>query len=495
MRKYFVLFLIFTSTCVRAQSFEEFRKQAQNDFLALRQQSKENYSNLRQQANAEYSNRMRNSWKELMGLPAEPVPEEKQVPPVVVPEERPIPQHEDTEPAIVPMEIPEPTPITPSPSPEPIEPIVPSPEPTNRDVCINFYGTLAKIRIPLSGFPSLKGISEDDVADMWDILMDEKYDAMLYDCIEWRDDHDLPDWDYVSFTKQLSDLLCSRDNDKIVLQLYILAQTGYDVIPARDENNKLHILVRTNFNLFDYNCWDINGYRYYLTTKEDIHKLHIYDGHFENSNPARMNIQSYPELSLAPSNTRILTSKRYPQLSVTISSNLNVVKQLEEYPILYIEGNPRSRWVFYADTPLDSRTRDLLYPQLRAAITGKTEQEAVEMLLNFVQTAFDYEYDDVIWGEDRAFYSQESLYYPYCDCEDRSILLSRLVRDLLGLDVVLVHYPGHLATAIKFNSTVAGDAFIVDGERYVVCDPTFINAYVGETMTGMNNNEAVIVRL
>ena len=28
-------------------------------------------------------------------------------------------------------------------------------------------------------------------------------------------------------------------------------------------------------------------------------------------------------------------------------------------------------------------------------------------------------------------------YYPYSDCEDRSILFARLVKDLLGLDVVM----------------------------------------------------------
>ena len=116
-------------------------------------------------------------------------------------------------------------------------------------------------------------------------------------------------------------------------------------------------------------------------------------------------------------------------------------------------------------------------------------------MLNWVQTAFVYEYDDKVWGHDRAFFAEESLYYPYCDCEDRSILLSRLVRDLLGLKVVLVYYPGHLATAIHFTNDVRGDYLVLSGQRYTVCDPTYIGANIGMTMPGMDNNKATVILL
>ena len=137
----------------------------------------------------------------------------------------------------------------------------------------------------------------------------------------------------------------------------------------------------------------------------------------------------------------------------------------------------------------------MLYPQLRELIAGKSQWEAGNLLLNWVQTAFVYEYDDKVWGEDRAFFPDETLYYPYCDCEDRSILFSRLVRDLMGLEVILLYYPGHLATAVCFTEDVAGDYLLVNGKRYVVCDPTFINANVGRTMTDMDNATAHVILL
>ena len=110
----------------------------------------------------------------------------------------------------------------------------------------------------------------------------------------------------------------------------------------------------------------------------------------------------------------------------------------------------------------------------------------MNVLLDWVQTGLVYEYDDKVWGHDRVFFAEESLFYPYADCEDRAVLFSHLVRDLLGLDVALVYYPNHLATAVRFTDNVAGDAMQVGQTRYVVCDPTYIGAPVGMQMPNLD---------
>lgn len=137
----------------------------------------------------------------------------------------------------------------------------------------------------------------------------------------------------------------------------------------------------------------------------------------------------------------------------------------------------------------------MLYPPLQRAIDGMSEREAAGLLLNWVQTAFEYELDDKVWGSDRAFFAQETLFYPFCDCEDRSILFSRLVRDLIGLEVVFIYYPGHLATAVAFNEDGGGDYVNYKGKKYIICDPTYIHANIGRTMPGMENRQAHIIAL
>ena len=178
-----------------------------------------------------------------------------------------------------------------------------------------------------------------------------------------------------------------------------------------------------------------------------------------------------------------------------MSVNQNLIDFFDEYPSAYIGNNSMTRWAVYANTPLDETAKKTLYPELRKSISGYSQRDAVNKILNFVQTAFEYEYDDKVWGCDRAFFAEETLHYPYADCEDRSILFSRLVRDLMGLDVVLLYYPGHLATAVCFTEDVKGDYLIYKNKKYIVCDPTYINAPVGLTMPGMNNAEVQVVVL
>lgn len=96
-------------------------------------------------------------------------------------------------------------------------------------------------------------------------------------------------------------------------------------------------------------------------------------------------------------------------------------------------------------------------PVLKAAVGGKAKRVAAGMLLNFVQTAFEYRADGEQFGYERPFFPDETLFYPYSDCEDRAILYAVLVRELLGLDVVLLHYPNHLATAVALGDDVPGD--------------------------------------
>ena len=110
----------------------------------------------------------------------------------------------------------------------------------------------------------------------------------------------------------------------------------------------------------------------------------------------------------------VLTCGMLPIPAVQGGAVENLIDFYSSYPTSMVGGNFMTRWAMYANTPLDATAKKTLYPTLRESIKGCDEKEAVERLLNWVQTAFVYEYDDKVWGHDRTFFAEETLFYPYC---------------------------------------------------------------------------------
>ena len=75
-----------------------------------------------------------------------------------------------------------------------------------------------------------------------------------------------------------------------------------------------------------------------------------------------------------------------------------------------------------------------------------------------------------------------------------SILFSNLVKDLLGLDAVLLDYPNHIASAVRFNEDISGDYILLDGKKYLICDPTYIGAPIGMCMDRFKSVPPEIIR-
>ncbi|MBQ7280547.1 MAG: hypothetical protein IJR13_07500 [Bacteroidales bacterium] len=173
---------------------------------------------------------------------------------------------------------------------------------------------------------------------------------------------------------------------------------------------------------------------------------------------------------------------------MTLSQNKNLINFLNNYPI-------SAQWDQYSAASLSPEVKQVLYPILETQLSGKGEKEKIDLLLDFVQHAFNYATDQVQFGCERPLFGDETFYYPYSDCEDRAILFSILVRELVGLDVVLVHYPGHLAAAVRFNENVVGNYFNYKGKQYVVCDPTYIGASAGMAMSDFERTPATLIEI
>ena len=63
----------------------------------------------------------------------------------------------------------------------------------------------------------------------------------------------------------------------------------------------------------------------------------------------------------------------------------------------------------------------------------------------------------------------------------------------MGLDVVLLDYPEQLSTAVCFTEEIEGDYLMLEGRKYIACDPTYIGADIGMSMPTMKKFNPVVI--
>ena len=471
----FVSYLIYGQNSTIAQ-YNQFKQQAHQE-----------YSDFRKKVNQDYADWMRKAWEWHDKIEPMPRPKEEMQPPVIYCKEnekdgtKPIP-HED---------------ITPTPSPQP-KPVAPIKEKDGdyRMILFEFYGIKEQVRIPKDFVFKLKGNDEEAYAMAWEQLSSDKYDNLIRDCLVLRMEYQLCDWAYLMMLGAMSEAVCGKGtNEANMLQAFVFCQSGYKIRLGFTKERNLRLLFKSEHQIFDLEGFKMDDGLFYLLHPIEGDGLNVCDIQYPEEKPLSLWIADEQKFAERQSEERQLIPAD-STISIKSQVNKNLLDFYSCYPTSMIDGNIVSRWAMYANTPLSESAKAKLYPQLKMILGRANNIEiAAAWLLYWVQTAFVYEYDDKVWGHDRAFFAEETLFYPYCDCEDRSILFSRLVRDLLGLDVMLVFYPGHLATAVAFNTSVKGDYIDMNGKHYTICDPTYIGAPIGATMPDMDNKTAKVIVL
>lgn len=475
-----IVLLLVVSLCASAQS-DLFRKQ----FEAFQHQAADRHSGFRDECNRSYAEFLRKAW-ESYGSDKVEKPVQEQIPPVRY-EELPVVDN-----AIIIKDTLKSVPVIPFPKMKaPGEKAISSAVPAFK---FKFYGEQISVRADKKNLFELPSTSENDVAQAWLELSDSEFDRTFEDLLGIRETHNFCDWAYLQLIYSFAVAFADNEDQASIISAWLLCQSGLKARIARSDKN-LCFLFGSDYTIFGACYFTVNGEKFYCMNC-DAKNIEIADAcKFPDERGLSFAMNCQPSFSEDYSADRVLKSKKYDKVSVTSSVNTNLIKFLASYPDTQYGDNYMTRWALYAETPLNDYSKARLYPKLKTSMEGKSELEAVNILLDFVQTAFKYKYDNEVWGDDRIFFAEETLFYEYCDCEDRAILFSRLVRDLIGLDVALIYYPNHLAAAVKFNSDVQGEYFVTDEGRFTVCDPTYIGAPAGAIMKKVKGEEATLIQL
>ena len=345
---------------------------------------------------------------------------------------------------------------------------------TVRRTPIDFYGTPFEVATDVIDGLSLSGNSEGNVADAWKQLCKMDNEQLIKDCMTLKKEKNLSDWAYLLLTKQIGVQMYGKDhtNEIVFLQMFLLNKSGYKVRLAKIDD-QLKLMVATAGTIYGTPYLTIGGSKYYVfePVPGSSRGIYTYRQDFANArNLICLNIEGLPAFDMQEQERTFTPIGSASEVQTVVNKNL----------IDFYYDYPKCDVVVHYKTPMSEELRTALYPQLRTAVAGKSEQDAANFLLNFVQTAFQYMTDGEQFGYEKPNFPDETFYYPYCDCEDRAMLYSTLVKDLLGLDAILLDYPNHIASAVRFTEPVKGDHVVLDdGTEYLICDPTYIGAPIG----------------
>lgn len=362
----------------------------------------------------------------------------------------------------------------------------PSGEPVRR-ASLSFYGVRKRIPYVPSTAPEISGrLSPETIQAFWGEFATGAIEPLLQRTEADRERLQLNDWGYYQYLAALSRSIYGAGevsrNDATLWVWAMLVESGYDARVGYAED-RVVLMLPSPDRVYDVPQLRLDGTRYYLireTTRGSVPALRTYDRqHAEATDPLRLALPVMPLVEGDQETRTISFTYDGKSHSIQLQYNTAVLDYLDSYP--------------EADLPLlfqaglSQSARDALQRHLEPLLRGRSEVDALNLLLRFVQTGFPYKTDQEQFGDERFLFPEETIQSAYSDCEDRAILFAYLVREFLGLQTVALHYPRHVTTAVHLEQTdpadVGGHQVDVDGATYVMADPTYINASLGMAMT------------
>lgn len=348
---------------------------------------------------------------------------------------------------------------------------------------LNFYGaSLPFYYNEDMAMRAPKELNNETISRYWKEMSGKDNKDFLKELGYYRENNSLNDWAYCLLLDQAATrLFGSSHNDRHMFIWFMLNKSGYrSRIGYTDD--RVYLLVPSDDKIFGLPFFteEASKRRIYMIDFDNLEKapassLYTYEGDYpEASKFISLRFRQPIKLSEETAKKTLKFSYHGTEYSVNSVYNKSMVDFLKAYPY--------SELAIYFRSPVSSEQAAPMLNGLKEIIKGKPAPEAVNILLRFVQTAFGYKLDDDQFGREKPLFVEETLYYDCFDCEDRSVLFSYLVKSLLGLSVVGLDFPGHVAAAVAFSEDVPGDFVTYKNKKYMICDPTYINAYVGMSM-------------
>lgn len=475
---------VYSPLAITADDFEAYKQQQMQGV----QKIKAEFQEYKEKQDQEFAAFLKSNWSEFntfQGKVRIKEPKPKQIPVVVPaapvhPAPSPVRPEQTPVPTPTPVVIVPPTVIPVIPAPAPPQP---KPVPISADVIeIMFYGNAVRFTFDQQwkNYRLNDGAKPEAMSAFWTMMSGSKYDEAIKSITDDRRNLKLDDWGAVTLWRAVAQTLQpERKSEQNLLLWFFLVKSGYDVRLGYASND-VHLFIAMKQPVYATKFTKVGNQTYYAVLANDhgdsIGSFYTYEANYpEKLKP--LNIQT-----ASTGFTKTVSAQRtlgFNYKGKSIKLNVPYDRRLVEY----LDTFPQSEFELYFDTDGSSLVKRGLVDELKKYTSSMGQEESVEFLLTFVQQAFPYKTDNEQFGRERYFFVEESLYFPYNDCEDRSVMFAWLVREIAGLKVIGLLYPGHMTTAVAMKRVKLGDATVnFHGTQYVIADPTYIGAPVGLAM-------------
>lgn len=442
-----------------------------SDYGKFRQELLAGYEGFRRGILEDYDKFLDDVWKEyehFLGEKRDPRPK-PQTQPQKQPSEKP------TAPVTQTPDVPKPaaTPQQPAVTPTPTQPLTPAVEYQT----FSFYG--ANVQVPKIDYSPLSILRIDQFGEGWRWLKSMKIEQQALPALQQTAFAcNLNDWFIYELIQSYADavLPAGTPASRLSLTHYLMTHQGYDARLGRTVEIPFLLLPMCQM-VYARTYLVIGGQKYHIFTDRLAGQVLSGKQNYYSCNiPTDVDAGRKLNLIIRPLN---MPERNHPfSISyggLTLQGNVNttLIDMVRHYPQMPVPD--------YARSTLSPSLRRGMVSQMKTQLASSQGMTAVNRLLRFVQKAFDYATDDDFHGYEKPYFFEETLYYPKCDCEDRSVFFAYLAKEVLNVDNCLLHYPGHECTAI-IRSDLSGDGFQLNNTNYYITDPTYIGADAGMCM-------------
>ena len=313
-------------------------------------------------------------------------------------------------------------------------------------------------------------------------LKNEMLIGRIIDSVEEQGIHRWPDWLVVNLLFNYAEDVFKEDNSRAALVFVVMRYFNYDLKLGVSRVGQFVLLYSSKQSLVNTMYFSVEGENYYVLPSQSFDSLSI--ANLPALERAFDFSLSRDHLSLFEASLLSKHEIRNPNdgLYFSVSGSNELSDYLFSHPNLAFED--------YFSSPILASTARDLRDGLLPILNELDRYKSVDYLLKFVQSSFDYLTDDEQWGREYFAHPHHGLLLKAIDCEDRSFLFAWLVKDLLNLSVVGLHYPGHMSTAVAIPPQLVPAEtrfFEHQGHRYYYADPTYIGADVGESQPKYRN--------